>query len=85
MDGCGGLGVWPQDFPVIPWHFDNGASRKIDYVIAEDGGLHHFLPLAVHVNFFLDHSGPFLFSEIFCGTPPSCLKVVGGWWWPTGF
>ena len=21
---------------------------------------------------------PFLFSELFCGTPPSCLKVMGG-------
>jgi len=29
----------------------------------------------------VDHSGPFLFSELFCGTPPSCLKVVGWWWW----
>ena len=28
----------------------------------------------------MDHSGPFLFSEFFCGTPPSCLKVRGGWW-----
>ena len=27
----------------------------------------------------MDHSGPFLFSELFCGTPPSCLKVRGGW------
>ena len=29
----------------------------------------------------MDHSGPFLFSELFCGTPPSYLKVVvgGGW------
>ena len=25
----------------------------------------------------MDYSGPFLFSEIFCGTPPSCLKVMG--------
>ena len=25
----------------------------------------------------LDHSGPFLFSKLFCGTPPSCLKVMG--------
>ena len=25
----------------------------------------------------MDHSGPFLFSELFCGTPPSCLKVIG--------
>ena len=29
----------------------------------------------------MDHSGPFLFSELFCGTPPSCLKVVVGGWW----
>ena len=28
----------------------------------------------------MDHSGPFLFSELFCGTPPSCLKVVVGGW-----
>ena len=27
----------------------------------------------------MDHSGPFLFSELFCGTPPSCFKVRGGW------
>ena len=25
----------------------------------------------------MDHSEPFLFSELFCGTPPSCLKVMG--------
>ena len=37
----------------------------------------------------MDHSGPFLFSELFCGTAPSCLKVMvgvgwggGGGWWP---
>ena len=24
----------------------------------------------------VDHSGPFLFSKLFCGTPPSCLKVL---------
>ena len=23
-------------------------------------------------------SGKFLLSELFCGTPPSCLKVIGG-------
>ena len=27
----------------------------------------------------MDHSGPFLFSELFCGTSPLCLKVIG-WW-----
>ena len=25
----------------------------------------------------MDHSETFLFSELFCGTPPSCLKVMG--------
>ena len=25
-----------------------------------------------------DHSEPFLFFEFFSGTPPSCLKVMGG-------
>ena len=29
----------------------------------------------------MDYSETFLLSEVFCGTPPSCLKVVvgGGW------
>ena len=35
------------------WHFDNGASSKIDDVLAEVGGLLHVLPLAVHLKFFL--------------------------------
>ena len=35
-----------------PWHFENGASSKIDDVLAEDGGLLHVLALAVHLNFF---------------------------------
>ena len=42
--------VGPQDFHVIPLHFENGASSKIDDVLAEDGGLLHVLPLAVHLN-----------------------------------
>jgi len=25
-----------------------------------------------------DHSEPFLLFEVYCGTPPSCLKVRGG-------
>ena len=58
--GVMGWVVGPQDFCVIPWHFENGASIKIDDVLAEDGGLLHVLPLAVHLNFFLwtilDHS-----------------------------
>ena len=24
----------------------------------------------------MDHSGPFLLSELFCGTPPSCFDVL---------
>ena len=66
------------------WYFDNGASSKIDDVLAEAVELLHVLPLAVHLKFFwqtsrLDHSETFSLSEVFCGTPPSCLKVVGGW------
>ena len=34
------------------WHFDNGATSKIDDVLFEDGGLPHVLPLAVHLEFF---------------------------------
>ena len=52
MGLVGGL-VAPQDFCVSPWLFDNGVSSKIDDVLAEDGGLLHVLPLAVHLNFFL--------------------------------
>ena len=52
--GVVGWVVGPQDFCVIPWHFENGASSKIDYVLAEYGGLLHVLPLAVHLNFLMD-------------------------------
>ena len=56
--------VGPKYFCISPWHFDNGVLSKIDDVLAEDGGLLHVLPLAVHLNFFdgqvgwtiLDHS-----------------------------
>ena len=50
-------------------------------VLAEDGGLLQVLPLAVHPRrtSMVDHSGPLLSSELFCRTPPSCLKVTGGW------
>ena len=44
--------VGPQDFHVVPWLFDNGASSKIDDVLAEDAVLLHVLPLAVHLKFF---------------------------------
>ena len=51
----------------------------------EHGGLTHVLPLAVKLEFFCwtstgDHSKMFLLFELCCGTPPSCLKVIG-WWW----
>ena len=32
---------------------ENGASSKIEDVLAEDGGLLHVLTLTVHLNFFL--------------------------------
>ena len=50
--GVVGSVVGPKDFWVIPWHFKNCASSKIDDVLAEDDGLLHVLPLAVHLNFF---------------------------------
>ena len=40
-----------------PWHFDNGDSSKIDDVLAEDGGLLHVLPLAVHLKALLNSYG----------------------------
>ena len=30
------------------------------------------------LNFLGDHSETFLLSELYCGTPPSWLKVIGG-------
>ena len=56
MGGLVGVVGWvvgPQDFHVIALHFENGASSKIDDVLAEDGGLLHVLALAVHLYFFL--------------------------------
>ena len=47
-----GLVVGPKDFQVIPWHFENGASSKIDDVLAEDDRLLHVLPLTVHLKFY---------------------------------
>ena len=52
MSVLGGLGG-PQGFRVSPWHFDDGASSKIDDVLAEDGGLPHVLPLAVYRRYVL--------------------------------
>ena len=61
----------------------NDATSKINDVLTEHGGLLHVLPLTVHLRFFCwtssgNHSEPFLLFEFFCGTPPSCLKVIGG-------
>ena len=44
--------VGPKDIRVSPWHFENGASIKIDDVLTEDGGLLHVLPLAVQLKYF---------------------------------
>ena len=59
-------------------HFDNGALSKIDDVLAEDGGLLHVLHCAPQIlrTSRVDHSGPFLLSELFCGTPLSCFDDV---------
>ena len=34
------------------WHFDNGATSKIEDVLTEHGGLLHVLPFAVHLKYF---------------------------------
>ena len=36
-----------------------------------------FLLLSTRGTRRVNHSEAFLLSELFCGTPPSCLKVVG--------
>ena len=51
--GVMGWVVGPQDFCVIPWHFENGALIKIDDVLAEDGGALHVLPLTFLLYSFL--------------------------------
>ena len=50
--------VGPKGFGVSPWHFDNGALSNIDDVLADDGGLLHVLPLAVHLKFLTDKWDP---------------------------
>ena len=99
MDWVGiGLGDWGlkgcTEF-VYPecWHFDNGASSKIDYVLAEDRGLLHVLPLTVHLHFLTDKlGGPlrnFLTFRVLLWDPSFMLKSCGvgggGGGWPTGF
>ena len=44
--------VGPQDFWVIPWHFENGPSSKIDDVLGHVG-LTCVLPVIVHLEFFM--------------------------------
>ena len=62
LGGVGGFGGWmgvvgwvvgPKYFRIGPWYFDNGALSKNDDVLAEDGGLLHVLPIAVHLKIFL--------------------------------
>ena len=45
------------------WHFDNGATSKLDDFLTEHGGLPHVLPLAVHLD---------LFDAQLKGTNPRC-------------
>ena len=62
------------------------ATIKIDVILIEYGGLHHILPLTVHLKIFGwtssgDHSiKMFFFSSFFAGHDHD-----GGGWWPTGF
>ena len=44
---------------VLPgcWHFDYGATSKIDDVLTKHGGLLRVLPLTVHLNFFYGQVG----------------------------
>ena len=44
------------------WHFDNGATIKINDVLLEYGGLPHVLPLAVYQGTILQHSYPLSFG-----------------------
>ena len=59
---------------MVAWHFDDGATSKIDDDDAQVEGY---------------HSKTILLFDFFSGTLPSCLKVMGwwkgGWWWPRGF
>ena len=57
--------------------------RLMMFSLNMHGGLLYVLPLVVHLRFFRgDHSEPFLLFEVYCWTPPSCLKVMGWWcWW----
>ena len=43
---------------------------KIEDVLAEDGGI------LLNFKNKVDYSGPFLFSKLFCGAPPSCCDDV---------
>ena len=41
------------------WHFDNGATGKVDDVFLDHGGLPHVLPLAVQLELVDKYGGPF--------------------------
>ena len=53
-------------------HFDNGATREIDDVLLENGGLPHVLPLAIHIKYLGSQVEG---TKFCCGAPPSFLKV----------
>ena len=48
------------------WHFNNGASGKIDEVLNEDGRLRHVLLHAVQLNFFLMDKKGDHFETCYC-------------------
>ena len=49
LHGSTALGPSCNDFVYHGcWHFDNGATSKIDDVLTEHDELLHFLPIAVH-------------------------------------
>ena len=56
------------------------STLKTDDIFIEHGGLPYVLSLAVHLGAHVDrgvHSATLLIFEFFCGTPSSCLKVIG--------
>ena len=80
MDGLVGVVGWmvlaPNVFVSAPWHFENGASSKIDNVLAEDGGLLHVLPFAIHLIFFMLKSYGWRVAYRILVSAPGILKMV---------
>ena len=61
------------------WHFDNGATSKIDDVPLEHGGIPSCCPLVIFLGGQVDEIILRRFYSLsFCGPPPSCLKASCG-------